>query len=206
MLQAQEIDLQSLIVRLPASRMSQLAIDPTLRRDTARAVLGTPVRLAIFDADGTLVAVLGVASVDQPILERSCALTGAVADGTLAVQLDKAVPPPPARGGLSPRALRRVREYIDTHLEEATGLKDLADIAGLSMFHFARAFKQSQGVTPNCYLFQRRVEHAQKILAETDMPMSEIAMATGFSDQSHFARRFREHFGTTPAKFRWSKR
>jgi AraC-like DNA-binding protein len=112
----------------------------------------------------------------------------------------------PARGGLPPRALRRVREYIDLHIEDSIGLKDLADVAGLSMFHFARAFKQSLDVTPNCYLFQRRVERAQKLLTESDLSLSEVAIAAGFSDQSHLTRRFREHVGTTPARFRWSRR
>lgn len=148
--------------------------------------------------------------------DTASALTFDVWRGSVVININALQPAPvveprkpvqaPARGGLPPRALRRVREYIEQHIEESIGLKDLAEVAGLSMFHFARAFKQSQGATPNCYLFQRRVERAQQLLAESDLPLSEIAIATGFSDQSHFARRFREHVGTTPAKYRWSKR
>jgi len=110
------------------------------------------------------------------------------------------------RGGLPPRALRRVREYIEAHLEETISIQALAAIAGLSMYHFARAFKQSEGMTPHDYLVQCRVRRAQNLLATTDMPLSEIALASGFADQSHCARRFREHFGVTPSSYRWSMR
>jgi AraC-like DNA-binding protein len=113
---------------------------------------------------------------------------------------------PPLRGGLPPRPLRRVRDFIELHLEERISLQMLAQIAGLSVHYFARAFKQSEGVTPHDYLLQRRVERAQELLAETDLPLSEIAIAVGFADQSHCARRFREHVGLTPSRYRWSMR
>jgi len=103
------------------------------------------------------------------------------------------------RGGLPPRALRRVREYVEAHLDETISLEVLAGIAGLSMYHFARAFKQSESVTPHEYVVQRRVQHGLELLAGTQLPLSEIALASGFSDQSHFARRFREHVGVTPS-------
>jgi transcriptional regulator GlxA family with amidase domain len=107
---------------------------------------------------------------------------------------------------LPPRSLRRLREFIEGHLEENVSIQVLAGIAGLSMYHFARAFKQSEGMTPHEYLVQCRVRRAQTLLAETDLPLSEIALASGFSDQSHCARRFREHVGVTPSSYRWSTR
>jgi transcriptional regulator GlxA family with amidase domain len=110
------------------------------------------------------------------------------------------------RGGLPPRALRRVREFIETHLEDNISIQTLAAIAGLSKYHFARAFKQSEGITPHGYLVQCRVRRAQDLLAATDLPLSEIALASGFADQSHCARRFREHVGVTPSSYRWSMR
>jgi transcriptional regulator GlxA family with amidase domain len=119
---------------------------------------------------------------------------------------DAAARPARHRGGLPPRALRRVREFIEAHLEENISVQALADIAGLSMCHFARAFKQSEGVPPHDYLVQCRVRRAQQLLADTDLPLSEIAVAVGFADQSHCARRFREHFGLTPSGYRWSMR
>ena len=120
--------------------------------------------------------------------------------------LRQLTPTPQARGGLPPGAMRRVREYVETHLSESMDLAELAGIAGLSVFHFARQFKQSAGVTPHHYLVQRRVERAQDMLSRTDLSLSEIALAAGFSDQSHLARHFRHMLGTTPGEFRWSLR
>src|SRR6516162_5663050 len=62
--------------------------------------------------------------------------------------------PAPVRGGLPPRALQRVRQYVDAHLNEKISVQSLANIAGLSLYHFARAFKQSEGLTPHDYLVQ----------------------------------------------------
>jgi len=109
-------------------------------------------------------------------------------------------------GGLTPRALQRIREYIEGHLAENIELETLAVIAALSKWHFARAFKQSVGTPPHLYLVQRRLERAQELLAETDLSLAQIALRSGFSDQSHFSRRFRMFFGVTPRSFRWSKR
>jgi AraC family transcriptional regulator len=110
------------------------------------------------------------------------------------------------RGGLPPRVLRRVREYIESHLDQKIRIESLADTVGLSMFHFARAFKQSEGVTPHDYLVRRRVKRAMELVAGTDLPLSEIAVTVGFSDQSHCARRFREIVGVCPRDYRWSMR
>ena len=118
----------------------------------------------------------------------------------------KLPPPPQAHGGLSARTMRRVREYVEMHLGESINLDMLAAVAGLSVHHFAREFKQSAGVTPHNYLTQKRVERAQEMLAKTGLPLSEIAYATGFSDQGHMARHFRHMLGTTPGAFRRSQR
>jgi AraC family transcriptional regulator len=112
----------------------------------------------------------------------------------------------PARGGLPPRALRRVREYILAHVEENISLQALASMVGLSRFHFTRAFKQSEGVTPHRFLLQCRVKRVQDLLATTELSLSQIALAAGFSDQSHCSRRFRELVGITPSRYRWSTR
>jgi transcriptional regulator of acetoin/glycerol metabolism len=118
----------------------------------------------------------------------------------------KLAPTPRAHGGLSAGAMRRVRECVEAHLSESIDLTMLAAAAGLSMHHFARQFKQSAGVTPHRYLTQKRVERAQEMLAQTDLSLSAIAYAAGFSDQSHLARHFRHILGTTPREFRWSQR
>jgi AraC-like DNA-binding protein len=120
--------------------------------------------------------------------------------------LKLAQPTPQAHGGLSAGALHRVQEYVKAHLDDSVDLSMLAGVAGLSVHHFARQFKQTVGSTPHHYLTQKRVERAQQMLAQTDLSLSEIAYAAGFSDQSHLARHFRQMLGTTPREFRWSQR
>jgi len=110
------------------------------------------------------------------------------------------------RGGLPPAALQRVRQYIEDHLEHGISLEHLAGICRLSPSHFGRAFKQSEGQSPYDYLLERRVRRVQKLLALTDMPLSQIAVACGFADQSHCSRRFRERVGIPPSRYRWMMR
>ena len=116
------------------------------------------------------------------------------------------VAPPQAHGGLAPGAMRRVREYVEAHLSESVDLVALASVAGLSIHHFARGFKQSAGVTPHHYVTQKRVERARDMLVQSDLSVSEIAFAVGFADQSHLTRHFRQMLGMTPGQFRWSQR
>jgi len=113
--------------------------------------------------------------------------------------------PTPSRGGLSPTVTRRVCNYIEGHLDEKIRLDGLAALTGLSTDHFARAFHQSVGVPPHMYLLRRRLEHVEHMLRETHAPLSEIALATGFSDQSHLGRHFRRWAGVSPRQVRWSE-
>ena len=113
---------------------------------------------------------------------------------------------PRMRSGLSPRVSRRVREHIAAHLTERIENRTLAEFARLSVCHFVRAFKQSHGMPPRQYIMQCRVERARALLTETDLPLSEIAVASGFADQSHCCRCFRERVGATPGDYRWSMR
>jgi len=115
-------------------------------------------------------------------------------------------PAPQARGGLPPAAMSRVHAYIEAHLSDSIELVQLSAVAGMSVFHFARQFKQSAGISPHHYLVGRRIERAKKLLADTDLSLSEIAFATGFSDQSHLTRHFRQMIGVPPGQFRRSLR
>jgi transcriptional regulator GlxA family with amidase domain len=65
------------------------------------------------------------------------------------------------------------------------------------------AVKRSTGITPHQYLIQQRVERAREMLTHTNLSLSEVAYAVGFSDQSHLAHHFRQAFGITPGRFRW---
>ena len=109
-------------------------------------------------------------------------------------------------GGLAPGITRRISEYIDSHLGESISLEAMAEMAGLSLNHFARAFRQSTGLAPHAYLVQRRIEQAERLLSRTDLPLSQIALAVGFADHSHFARHFRRLTGATPSVARWQQR
>ena len=119
--------------------------------------------------------------------------------------LPLAATPEPTRGGLSPAVTRRVCDYIEGHLDEKIRLDGMAALTGLSTDHFARAFHQSVGVPPHTYLLRRRLEHVEHMLRETHAPLSEIALATGFSDQSHLARHFRRWSGVSPRQVRWTE-
>jgi AraC family transcriptional regulator len=109
-----------------------------------------------------------------------------------------------ARGGLPPRVLRRIREYIEGNIDRRISVELLAGLANLSVCYFVRAFKHSMGTTPHDYLIRQRVERTKHLLSGGDMPLSEIALAAGFADQSHFSRRFRQHVGMSPRDYRWS--
>ena len=105
-------------------------------------------------------------------------------------------------GGLSPSKLRRATDYLNSYLEQNPSLTEVAAVVGVSMHHFARAFKQSTGIPPHRYLMERRVERAKVLLAQTDLPLPEIAFQLGFSSQSHFTTVLRQMTGTTPKNYR----
>jgi len=103
------------------------------------------------------------------------------------------------RGGLSPVMKNRICEFIEAHLSEKISLDDLSSMVGLSPHHFARAFQQSLGMPPHQYLLRRRLDHVEKMLRDTQLPLSQIAQVAGFSDQSHLARHFRRVTGMSPS-------
>ena len=84
------------------------------------------------------------------------------------------------------------------HLSEAVRLRDLAEIAGLSQSQFGRAFKVSTGISPHQWQLNARIDRAQQLLVDADRSLAQIALDTGFSEQSHLTRVFRTIVGTTP--------
>lgn len=109
-----------------------------------------------------------------------------------------------SRGGLSPALKNRICDFIEQHIGEKISLGALSSMAGLSPNHFARAFQQSVGMPPHRYLLRRRLEHVEQMLRETQLPLAQIALAVGFSDQSHLARHFRRLTGMPPSLARSS--
>jgi AraC family transcriptional regulator len=107
----------------------------------------------------------------------------------------------PVLPALSRVEVARLTEYIENNLDRPIGLAELAGIVNVSRFHFTRLFKRSTGMTAIGFVEQCRIRRAQTLILETAIPLSEIALMTGFADQSHFTRRFHRHVGCTPAAF-----
>jgi AraC family transcriptional regulator len=108
------------------------------------------------------------------------------------------------KGGLAPRQIRCLLEYIEAHLTDELGLVELAAIVGLSPHYFGEAFRISSGRSPHRYVIERRVARARDLLQGDDRPIADIAYAAGFSSQSHFTANFRRITGVTPGRFRRS--
>ena len=134
-------------------------------------------------------------------------LFGDLATTLFAVQLERAhgvsgASPGPRRSGLSPFVLKRVREYVASHLAGTIRLEQLAALAGLSAFHFSRAFKASTGLSPHAYVLHCRISESKRLLSGSNLTISDVARRTGFSSTGQLSRRFRAFTGTTPTAFR----
>ena len=105
------------------------------------------------------------------------------------------------RGGLAAWQQRVVTTYIEEHLAEPIALASLAELAGLSSYHFCRAFKQSFGLPPHRYHTSRRIECAKALLAKPALSVTEIGMTVGFSETSSFSFAFRKATGLTPSAY-----
>lgn len=106
------------------------------------------------------------------------------------------------RPGAQAAGIQRAIEFIEQNLAESLPLEQVAGVAGSSTFHFARQFRAAMNMSVRRYIILRRVETAQKMIAETDVSLAEIAYSTGFSSQSHMTSVFRRFAGRTPATFR----
>jgi AraC family transcriptional regulator len=103
---------------------------------------------------------------------------------------------------LSPAQIRRVTDYVREHLTQALTLEEMAAQTGYSPYHFARLFRQAVGESPHQFVVRQRIEQAQHLLRQTDTPISQIAVATGFAHQSHLTHVFRRLLGVTPRAYR----
>jgi AraC family transcriptional regulator len=111
------------------------------------------------------------------------------------------------RDGKLPRGrLRAVVEYIEEHLHASLSLEQMAKVARLSVYHFARQFKTATGLAPHQFVITRRIERAKHLLRGRDQSLAEIAGLAGFSDQSQFSHHFKRLVGTTPRQFRTTPR
>lgn len=121
----------------------------------------------------------------------------------LAAQLAQSVNPErPAVADIEDRRLKRVIAHVDDHLAEDLSLKDLAGVAAMSPYHFARAFKVATGASPLQYVINARIDRARVLLRTTRLTVSQIAFRTGYADPGRFSRHFRNRIGVTPSGFR----
>ena len=102
--------------------------------------------------------------------------------------------------------LRRARDHTDQHYAEPLDLEALAAVAGISKYHFQRLFTATYGLSPAAHLSRRRVERAQDLLRATNLTVTEVCHAVGFSSLGSFSSRFRDWSGRRPSEFqrRWA--
>jgi AraC family transcriptional regulator len=122
--------------------------------------------------------------------------------------LRQQIDPPAARnllggkGRLLTWQVRKVRDYIDSHITGPVLVADLCALIQRSEAHFSRSFKRTFGESPHAFLVRRRVEMAAQYMLTTEASLSDIALRCGFTDQAHLCKHFRQAAGQTPAAWR----
>jgi AraC family transcriptional regulator len=152
-------------------------------------------RLLLSAAD----ALEGSAALDALFRQQ---LTDLLATRLLAAHSGIAATSQPTLGGLSPKILRRAIERLRSDSDADVSLAALASDAGLSRFHFCRAFKESTGLSPHAWLRQHRLEQAMNMLRDTDASIVTVAAALGYASQTAFAAAFKKLIGQTPSDWR----
>jgi AraC family transcriptional regulator len=99
-----------------------------------------------------------------------------------------------------------VREYVEAHLHEEVDIVALSEVAGLSVRHFSRAFREELGETPHKWLMTRRTEKAMELMTGANMGLAQVAELCGFAGQSHFTKVFKQVTGNTPKRWYNEKR
>lgn len=130
-----------------------------------------------------------------------------VGDGLVAgiVGLLADLPQPRCAAVLDARAQRRLVDFVEAHLADSIPLARLAAVAGVGERHLLRAFRTTMGCSPHQYLLARRVERAKTRITQ-GWSLADVALDSGFADQSQLTRTFRHHTGTTPGRWRADRR
>jgi AraC family transcriptional regulator len=187
-------------------------LEPGLVARVAAEAFGLdPARLTLTPLDGLdlppLRAAMGAVGAELTASGAGGPLAAESLANVLAVHLLRHLAAPRrlerGRDGVLPRGrLRAVVEYIEEHLGGAPTLEQMAVVARLSPYHFARQFKTATGLPPHQYVIMRRVERAKRLLQGGVVSLAEVAADAGFSDQSQFCRHFKRLVGVTPRQFR----
>jgi len=96
--------------------------------------------------------------------------------------------------------VQKAKRLLASDLDQKLSLERVARIVGVSRFHFLRIFKENTGISPHLYRTLKRIELSKKLLSQ-DMPPAQVALETGFADQSHFSNTFRRYVGATPRQY-----
>jgi AraC family transcriptional regulator len=107
-------------------------------------------------------------------------------------------------GKLPDRGIARVADYIEASIDQDLRLTSLASVAAMSVYHFARCFKETVGMSPHAYVLSRRIIRARAMLSRSETGLAHVALACGFSSQAHFTTAFRRSLGVTPGEYRRS--
>jgi AraC family transcriptional regulator len=103
---------------------------------------------------------------------------------------------------LTQQQLRRVSDFVQAHLCQDVSLDALAQQAGFSPYYFARLFRRTMGESPHQFVLRQRIECAQRLLNQREVSLAQVALASGFANQSHFTQAFKRHVGLTPRAYR----
>jgi AraC-like DNA-binding protein len=184
-------------------------LEPRTLQDVACEVSGRPAAPPFFRAgaleDAALAQRLLEAHVrmekpETPGLERETLLLSALAH-LIRRHADTRLSD--TRTGDEPISVRLVKDYLEAHYAEDVTLTTLSQLTGLSRYHLVRTFTGRVGVPPHTYLRQVRIRQAKALLASGHTP-ADVALSTGFTDQSHLTRWFKRLWGVTPGHYRKS--
>lgn len=104
--------------------------------------------------------------------------------------------------GFSSYRLHKIMNAVLQHPEAEHSLEEMSAIAGITPSHFCRVFKKATGISPHQYVMKARLDRAQEMLVQTDLPLAQLSENLGFQSQSHFSRAFRQYSGQTPSAYR----
>ncbi len=195
---------RNLVVAIPPQILSELALQEF---DLANVELeppafGTVDPIALGIAQRISVELTGKATPNELYLDSLVTLFSTHLLRTYANNM-RQLPSP--RGGLSAKSARRVEEYLHEHFTEKVHVAELAAVAGISPNHFIVRFAKTFGMPPHRYLINLRLDLAEKLLAEGEIAIAEIAYMAGFSDQSHLATTMKRYRGRTPTELRYMR-
>ncbi len=195
---------ENLVVAIPPQILSELALQEfgLANVELEPPAFGTVDPIALGIAQRISVELTGKATPNELYLDSLVTLFSTHLLRTYANNM-RQLPSP--RGGLSAKSARRVEEYLHEHFTEKVHVAELAAVAGISPNHFIVRFAKTFGMPPHRYLINLRLDLAEKLLAEGEIAIAEIAYMAGFSDQSHLATTMKRYRGRTPTELRYMR-